>query len=585
MIRHGQSDSSANVDHLRLTGGGSNVHIQMNPSSSAPGSLDALALRRWILRVSAGLLALGAVGACTVEVTDSNGDATGGAAAMAGGVVGSAAAGSGGATAAGGTANGGTAAPNGGTGGQAGASAGAPANGGSAAAGASPGGGGMPAGGASAGAYAGGASTGGAAVVGPLPASCADAAAAYRVESQSLDASWVPFTRSTGYDDHLFADVPVAVGADNQVYVGFTRAEGSSYSAVVANAAGGTPIVVSDASNGGIAVTSDGVAVLLFDPLPETDERKWAAVGRMQVDGSEVFRTDLFRSENLEDEGTKGAPTTSRLGYVAASDQLVAYFGHTQRYDDGVRHQGGYLATLDAAGNQTLLSGWFGSHNLDQRLLVRERDAFVLGLGDAYPEGIFFSAVKSRPETEVLQPLAAAGNGAINGQLGGLVALGSRLVVPFVTNRSIPEDLDAGTWPDIDEPVADRIRDAAATGTDLGLLALGENGSVPDSLAPIWLEPMPGTGARIERLKSARYGDAELLLLAWAEVSGSGRQATTRYFTMVVDVDGNVCQPKAELPAEFAFGAGDDIVRRPDGALVWANVQEDLIRLITLIPG
>ena len=39
----------------------------------------------------------------------------------------------------------------------------------------------------------------------------------------------------------------------------------------------------------------------------------------------------------------------------------MAYFGHTQRYDDGVRHQGGYLATVDASGAQDLIDGWFGS--------------------------------------------------------------------------------------------------------------------------------------------------------------------------------------------------------------------------------
>ena len=45
------------------------------------------------------------------------------------------------------------------------------------------------------------------------------------------------------------------------------------------------------------------------------------------------------------------------------------------------------------------------------------------------------------------------------------------------------------------------------------------------------------------------------------------------------------CQPKTELTAEFAFNAGDDIVRRSDGALVWANVVSNAIRVVTLISG
>jgi hypothetical protein len=558
----------------RLPAPRSNVHTQMQPLSSADGLSGSARPGRRILALSAGLFGLGAAAACSAKDPDSTPNrGTDGVPATAGAV------GSGGRT--GGAPSGGMSAK-GGSGGQPAAFAGAPATGGT---GGPVSGGKAGAGGSSAGSDAGGAATGGASVVGPLPASCAEAAAAYHVESKSLDASWVPFTRTSGFNEALFADVPVAVGADNQVYVGFTRAEGSSYSAWIAPVAGGKPIVFAGAMNGGIAVTSDGFGVLLFDPIANVDERMWAAVGRVRADGSEVFQTDLFRSQNLEDEGTKGAPSTSRLGYVSGTDQLVAYFGHTQRYDDDVRHQGGYLATMDASGEQTLLSGWFGSHNLDQRLLARSDDAFVLGIGDAYPEGIFFSQVEDRPETEVLQPLASAGNGATNGQLGGIVEVGGELVIPFVTNRSIPEDLDAGTWPDIDETIAAQIRDAAAAGTDLGLLKLSDDGSVPDSLEPLWLEPMPASGARIERLKSARYGDAELVLLAWAEISGSGRQGMTRYFTLVVDADGNVCQPKTELPPEFAFSAGDDIVRRPDGVLVWANVASDVIRVITLIPG
>src|SRR5690606_20153997 len=114
-------------------------------------------------------------------------------------------------------------------------------------------------------------------------------------------------------------------------------------------------------------------------------------VQRFGAAGQQSFSTDLFRSPNLEDEGTKGEASSGRLGYLSGSDTLVAYFGHTQRYDDGVRHQGGYLATVDAAGSQELLNGWFGSHNLDQRLWTGESAGAVIGLGDAYPIGIFYS--------------------------------------------------------------------------------------------------------------------------------------------------------------------------------------------------
>jgi hypothetical protein len=236
--------------------------------------------------------------------------------------------------------------------------------------------------GASSMAGAGGAA--GAAGGGPPPASCGEAARPYQLSVSSLDASLVPYTGDRFWAGNT-ARAPVAVDPNtNKVYVGFTRAEGSSHSAVIA-AEGSAPDAILSVPNavlGALAVTSDGVGALIFDPNTMVDARVWAAVARLTFDGSVAFNTDLFRSPNLEDVDTKGAPSAGRLGYLSQSDTLVAYFGHTQRYDDGVRHQGGYLATLSAAGQQTVLNPWWGSHNLDQRMLIDGgARAAVLGLG------------------------------------------------------------------------------------------------------------------------------------------------------------------------------------------------------------
>jgi hypothetical protein len=415
-----------------------------------------------------------------------------------------------------------------------------------------------------------------------LPATCSEAASPFTVSTTPLDPSLGTASTSDGWGAEHFARYSVAIDpATNAALVGFTAADQSSVIAsvdgVVASTAG--------AHNAGIAVTNDGVAALLFDPNSDVDARTWAAVARYGWDGNERFNVDLFRSPNLDDVGTKGAPGTSRFAYLSASDTLVAYFGHTQRYDDGVRHQGGYLATVDASGTQDLLDGWFGSHNLDQRMLVDGSVPAVLGLGDAYPEGIFFSFLDDDPRTNVIYPLAAAGNGAANGQLGGMVDLGNEIVVPFITNNSIPQDLDAGTWPDIDETIADQIRDAAATGTDLGLLHV-PYGATPGELSATWVPVEVTEGASLVQLKSARYGSGGLILLAWAEQTGSGWQSSVSgYYTMVIDRDGAICQPKTPLDASFAFTSGDDIVRRPDGAIVWANDVGGAIQIVTLTPG
>lgn len=150
-----------------------------------------------------------------------------------------------------------------------------------------------------------------------------------------------------------------------------------------------TPVVaVPGATMRGIALTSKGYGVLEFDPNDNVDNRTWAAVGRFDGSGAPLFTTTLFHSSNLVEAGTLGAPDVSRFGYVPSADELVAYFGHTDMIQ-GVRHQGGYVATVSASGTQTVLGSWWGSHNLDHRVLVLDPQVALLGLGDAYPKGMF----------------------------------------------------------------------------------------------------------------------------------------------------------------------------------------------------
>jgi hypothetical protein len=416
----------------------------------------------------------------------------------------------------------------------------------------------------------------------PPPASCGDAARAYTVAVTPLDPSLVPDAPAQSWGG-VAPRTPVAVDpSTGKVFVAFTRLEGSTRSVVIASDEG-TPIVVPNATAGGVAVTNDGVAALLFDPNTSVDARTWASVARFTAGGAEVFKTDLFRSPNLDDVGSKGGPSSARLGYVPATDALVAYFGHTQRYNDGVRHQGGYLATVSAGGAQTVLSGWFGSHNLDQRLLIDGDRIAVLGLGDAFPKGIFFSYTE-RLRTNVIYRLAADGVGSTNGQLGGMVPFADDVIAPFITNRSIAQDLDAGPWPNTDMAISMQIRQAAAAGTDLGLLAVPRTMLPSGDLAPVWLDAAVASGARLGSLKAAQYGTSDLVLLGWAETTGERRNLSSRYYTMVVDREGAVCQPKTELPAAQAFMAGDDIVRRADGTIVWANVQAGRVQIVTLTP-
>jgi hypothetical protein len=53
---------------------------------------------------------------------------------------------------------------------------------------------------------------------------------------------------------------------------------------------------------------------------------------------------------------------------------------------------------------------------------------------------------------------------------------------------------------------------------------------------------------------------------------------------MVVDREGAVCQPKTQLDPAYALPDGDDLVQRPDGTIVWANVQGSQVQIVKLAP-
>jgi hypothetical protein len=417
-----------------------------------------------------------------------------------------------------------------------------------------------------------------------LPPSCSAASIAYTVSATTLDPSIVPvqvpnYWGGTGTPEMR---AMVAVDSANKVYAGVNAQSGSSYSAVIA-AEGSTAadtITLASAVLGGLAATKDGLGALLYDPAT-VDQRLWAQVKRLAPDGTAKFTTDLFRSANLTDDMTRGNPARGRLGYIAGTDELVAYFGHMQM-NQSVRHQGGYLAKVSATGTQTVLSGWFGSHNIDQRLVVDGTRVAVLGLGDAYPVGFFFSFLES-PKPNVVYTVAGNGQGDANGQIGGMFALSDVIVASFVTDKSIAQNLSAGTWPNLDQNIAMQIAQGAINGTDVGFLLIPKTALPSGDLTPVWVNVAPASGAHIVYLKSAQYGSGDLILLAWGELTGSQFAPTTTYYTMVVDRTGATCQPKQALDSANGF-TYDDIVRRPDGRIVWANGQGGRANIVTLTP-
>src|SRR5690606_15670898 len=110
-----------------------------------------------------------------------------------------------------------------------------------------------------------------------------EAAGAYVVSGAMLNNAPAVATTANGWGSEWFARVPVAADAtSSRTYVGFTSADGGS---VIAEPSG-VVAVIPDAVMGGVAVTEEGVAALVFDPNTNVDDRRWAAVHRFTDEGS-----------------------------------------------------------------------------------------------------------------------------------------------------------------------------------------------------------------------------------------------------------------------------------------------------------
>ncbi len=277
----------------------------------------------------------------------------------------------------------------------------------------------------------------------------------------------------------------------------------------------GEAVEIEDAMIGGLAVTASGLAALTFDA---NDEPLWAAVTRVGFDGESPTTTDLFRSPNLEEEkaprANRARAASGYLGFERFARRLLRAHRDVLTGRQS-RPPSGRLPRVSERErrNETVHSEWFGSHNLDQRLLVDGDRAALLGLGDARTWGIFFS-YHDEPETDVAQQLAA--NGVRRHQRTARRARRSRRAAPraFITDRALSPDFDPGEWPNGDEAKIEEVREAANHGKDLGFFLVDKEGGVPEGgIEPIWIESGRSGDASLENLKAAPYGSGGLVLL------------------------------------------------------------------------
>ncbi|RYD61075.1 MAG: hypothetical protein EOP83_17925, partial [Verrucomicrobiaceae bacterium] len=234
--------------------------------------------------------------------------------------------------------------------------------------------------------------------------------------------------------------------ADNTSNVAFLNASGTGISILSLDTAGNLtgridPVVLQTATQliGFTRIPTDGSFAISYAKDNATngdDFEYWIA--RVSSAGATMFSTLIFGTQNQTQVGSKGEPgwfSSGRLAFNAATQRLIAYTGHSQRWEDNVRHQGGHVVTMSLAGVAGVVapeykSVWYCSHNFDQRLLVDGNNFYTLAHGDAFPRALVFgrwqdgvAGTSWMADTEYFPISGAVGNNTTNTQTGGMVKL------------------------------------------------------------------------------------------------------------------------------------------------------------------
>jgi hypothetical protein len=276
-------------------------------------------------------------------------------------------------------------------------------------------------------------------------------------------------------------------------------------------------------------------------------------VSRFDESGAEIFSTRLFGDKNADSVWAKGEPgtaSTARIQFNNLTKRIACYCGHSMKWDDNVRHQGGYICFLDLNGkvitktnsSEPVGNTWFYSHNFDQRLYASGDYFYTLAHGDAYPRSL--GLTKWTDKAGVKNPVfsceffkisGSTGDNTTNTQLGGFAQFknGTFGVIFSSSNGRNARDICFKTI------------DGAGIASE-----------------ELWLTSYTSPSFAIHP-RAARFG--AWIFLAWEEVSGGA--STMQY--MVLDSLGRIALPKTNVDGVHV-STMYDIINLPDGDIAWA---------------
>ncbi len=148
--------------------------------------------------------------------------------------------------------------------------------------------------------------------------------------------------------------------------------------------------------------------------------------------GDPIFNKLIFGDLPSDSLGAKGRPvdaSSARILYNSVDEQIYVYLGHTQKYSDGLRHQGGYLSKLSLDGEEKIIDRWFVSHNFDVRMVTEGSKAYPMYHGDAYPRALGIGVVDGKSfwgvkQVNFLDIEGRTGDNNTGVKLGGFVSTG-----------------------------------------------------------------------------------------------------------------------------------------------------------------
>jgi hypothetical protein len=220
-------------------------------------------------------------------------------------------------------------------------------------------------------------------------------------------------------------------------------------------------------------------------------------------------------------------------------------------WGDGVRHQAGFIGFLNEKGKQQPGgSGWFYSHNFDQRLIVADSDFCALAHGDAFPRALGFSRWSSSgnklaDETYHTIP-GESGENVTNCQTGGFVGLPNRrYAVIFASSNE-------------------------RKAHDICIKILDESGKiVREKWLTTYEEGRVGSFPRIAR-------DGNHIFVAWHE-NGEFQQ-------LVLNISLDIVIAQSGTP-DVRLSPYDDLHNLDNGSIVWAvPTEENKVRVYRIAP-